>query len=515
MRAAILFPLLLALPLRGAEPAVTFNDAQLKAAVEAQLHVSNPTPADMLKLTYLVASNRGITDLTGLEGATNLGILNLSQNSIRNLSALAGLVNLTRLYLHENAFSDVSSLAKLKKVQFLTLAFNQIDNLAPLAGLTELTELDVSSNRVRDLKPLSGLPKLTSLDVSANEVSDLSALGSRTGLTKLSAGYNRVTDTTALTGLTKLTDLDLGLNEITDITPLAGLTALTRLRLGNNRIADIAPLIHLTHLALLSIEYDNPLNPAAYCLWLPQIQSNNPGLELYRDPGPVLAPGDATADCRTDLFDLAALAASWLTFVPESTRPDFSRDRVVDCGDLAILARNWLAPIVIREFRLDGSPGWITEGPWAFGVPQGQGGRGHGHPDPNAGSTGRNVYGVALSGDYAVVPGKACYLTTGPIDCRGFHGVTLTFARWLNADAPAVLRCTIQASNDGHTWQTVWQHEGNAPLTDSAWTPVHYDLGAIADGQPALRLRWGHEVLQGAQPYSGWNLDEVVLWATR
>ena len=183
---------------------VAFKDAGLKTAVEAQLHVANPTRTDMLKLSYLVANERAITDLTGLEYATNLSTLNLSDNSIHNVSPLSGLVNLTRLYLAGNSLADVSGSAKLQKLQFLTLAHNEITDLSPLTGLTELVELD------------------------------------------------------------------LALNQITEITPPAGLPALSRLHLGNNRIADIAPLTRLTHLTLLAVEYDNPLNPAAYCLWLPR-----------------------------------------------------------------------------------------------------------------------------------------------------------------------------------------------------------------------------------------------------
>ena len=111
-------------PVAAGQP-VAFKDAGLKAMVETQLHVPDPTPADMLKLTYPVAEQRGIPDLTGLEYAVNLGILNLGSNSLRNLSVLSGLTNVTRLYLHENLLTDISVLAKLKELWFLTLADNQ------------------------------------------------------------------------------------------------------------------------------------------------------------------------------------------------------------------------------------------------------------------------------------------------------------------------------------------------------------------------------------------------------
>lgn len=59
-----------------AEDPVYFADSNLKATVEAELGITNPTPTDMLGLTYLLASYDGIFDLTGLEYATNLIYLN-------------------------------------------------------------------------------------------------------------------------------------------------------------------------------------------------------------------------------------------------------------------------------------------------------------------------------------------------------------------------------------------------------------------------------------------------------
>ena len=355
--AALLFALMAASAVAADQP-VRFSDSGLKAAVEAQLRVSNPTPADMSKLGYLVANERGITDLTGLEQAVNLQTLNLSNNSLTDLSALARLVNLNRLYLEGNAVADISSLAELKKLQFLSLSDNQIADVSALAGLKDLTELYLSSNKIANIKLLSGLAKLTQLDLSDNEISDISAVATLTNLTSLALSYNQITDVCPLSELTKLTELDLALNQITDITPLSGLSGLTRLHLGNNRISDIAPLTKLTKLTLLAVEYDNPLLPAAYCVYIPRIKQNNPGLAFFYDQQPSLAAGDCTGDCRMDVADFALLAVSWLQAGQDRMAPDFRKDWIVAFRDLAVLAANWLGPVVIREFRLDASPGW-------------------------------------------------------------------------------------------------------------------------------------------------------------
>jgi len=95
--------LTLCLPqMASAEDPVRFGDANLKAAVEAELGKTDPTPNDMLALTRLHAEARKIADLRGIEYATNLTELWLAGNQITNLSPLVGLTRLTALGLQDN-----------------------------------------------------------------------------------------------------------------------------------------------------------------------------------------------------------------------------------------------------------------------------------------------------------------------------------------------------------------------------------------------------------------------------
>jgi hypothetical protein len=98
--------LLLCLSQRAsAEDPVRFGDANLKAAIEATLGKTNPTPTDMLALTILNAAEREIDNLTGLSYATNLTSLNLWANQIDDISPLAGLTKLKSLWLQRNPLS--------------------------------------------------------------------------------------------------------------------------------------------------------------------------------------------------------------------------------------------------------------------------------------------------------------------------------------------------------------------------------------------------------------------------
>jgi len=151
-----------------AEDPVFFADPKLKEAVEAELFISDPTPTDMLGLTELLipitwARENPITDLAGLEYATNLTDLNLKYHMTTDLSPLSGLIHLRSLDLLGIGISDIS----------------------PLSGLTELESLDLESNEISDISPLSGLPKLASVTLHRNRISDISPLGSLTSLTWL------------------------------------------------------------------------------------------------------------------------------------------------------------------------------------------------------------------------------------------------------------------------------------------------------------------------------------------
>ena len=101
-----------------ARAAVKIPDANLRAAVEKALGVTSGIPItadEMATLTRLEASKADISDLTGLEYATNLTVLNFDLNLVSDLSPLAGLTNLTGLYLVGNSVSDLSPLARINQ----------------------------------------------------------------------------------------------------------------------------------------------------------------------------------------------------------------------------------------------------------------------------------------------------------------------------------------------------------------------------------------------------------------
>ena len=133
----------------------------------------------MARLTGLTARNTNITDLTGLEYATNLKSLLLdggevrpgvwgNSNSVSDLSPIAGLIHLESLDLWVNSVSDISVLAGLTNLKGLALLGNNITDLSPLVantGLGEGDKIDVRGNPLSYLSLHTYIPVLQSRGV--------------------------------------------------------------------------------------------------------------------------------------------------------------------------------------------------------------------------------------------------------------------------------------------------------------------------------------------------------------
>ena len=259
---------------------VHIPDSNLRTAIAEALG-KNPnapiTVEEMEGFGRLVARNRDIHDLTGLQFATNLIRLNLRDNQISDLSPLAGLINLRELRLDHNftGISDLSPLAGLINLEILDFSFDTVSDLSllPLAGMTRLKYLHFTDCNVSDLSPLAGLVNLESLGFNRNNVSDLSPLAGLVNLKFIGTWGHAISDLSALAGLTKLEEINFCGGNISDISPLAGLTGLKELYLRSEKISDISPLAGLTGLTRMNLEGNNivdisPLAALTNLTWL-------------------------------------------------------------------------------------------------------------------------------------------------------------------------------------------------------------------------------------------------------
>ena len=223
---------------------VEIPDPNLESAIREALQLPDSVPItqlEMLRLRDLEAGQREITDLTGLEFASNLIGLYVSGNWTVNSSSSASSL-------------DLLPLLNLTELKILLISRSRISDLTPLAKLTQLKRLILVENGIRDITPLAGLVNLDGLTLLENPIAALSALANLTQLKELQIRAGRITDITPLANLTNLITLNLHGNQIMDISPLASLTQLEKLVIDSNQIMDISPLANLTQLKELKID---------------------------------------------------------------------------------------------------------------------------------------------------------------------------------------------------------------------------------------------------------------------
>ena len=270
-----------------------FPDPNLEAAVAATLGQSPVTLSNLPALTCLSAANRQITNLAGLDHATNLAALFIAgnaiqdlsplrtaihltsldagQNAIQNLAPLKGLTNLNCLVLSQNPVTNYSAISNLTGLQTFTVREGQLRDLTVLQPLKQLRSLILWNNGILDASPLAQLTNLASLDLRWNSLGHAGTQKAwPTNLVSLYLGGNSFSNAPALPFLPHLTLLDLEDNRIHDLAPISGLTNLTYLSLNRNPVTNYAALAPLTHLGGLELR-GNSLTNIAFVTSLPQL----------------------------------------------------------------------------------------------------------------------------------------------------------------------------------------------------------------------------------------------------
>ena len=158
---------------------VEIPDLNLERAVRRTLELPDEVPLTQLimnQLTGLAARDSQITDLTGLEHATNLTWIGLGGNEIRDLHPLAGLIQLEFLSIWGTPLEDIRPIANLTRLQRLHLPYNKISDITPLANLIQIVELRLNHNQISDISPLANLTLLETLHIQSNRILDVSPL---------------------------------------------------------------------------------------------------------------------------------------------------------------------------------------------------------------------------------------------------------------------------------------------------------------------------------------------------
>ncbi|MCY3682874.1 MAG: leucine-rich repeat domain-containing protein [Gemmatimonadetes bacterium] len=301
---------------------VNIPDANLRAVIADSLGKGRDeaiTRAEMATLTSLEVQDANISDLTGLQFATNLTVLWLTGNPITDLSALCDLTNLTDLVLFGNTITDISALSNLTNLIHLNLNHNTVSDISVLSNLTNLEWLFLADNAITDISALSNLINLSGLDISGANITDISVLAKLTNLTQLALNDNCISDLSVLAKLTNLTHLNLSENRISDFSPLVANTGF-----GSGDEVEVRK---------------NPLSPESLNTHIPALQSR--GVDVQFDDQPVLVcipilPQNLSVDAGSS----HTLQANYLYIDREAIRPEGQR--------------GYVTAVVYADFNQDG-----------------------------------------------------------------------------------------------------------------------------------------------------------------
>ena len=320
-------------------------DAALRVALQAALGKGTPLTKDnVATITQLNLTYDGITNLSGLEFATNLRALDLTGNTITDITPLQHLHNLTDVSLRMNKASVMPDLTPLAgtPVKSLNLVADdygtQPDKMAGLAQLTSLEELEMQNNDLTTVPPVTNLPKLSYLGIAGNKLTSVQGLAGMHQLTALKVGSNQLTDYTPIASLTNLTTLSIGNNRSNDISMLRSLVNLqeatfSQMGLTNNAVEVFS---YMPKLVTLSIDFNDQISDLTPLAGLRQLQSLNFSKDQVADLTPLKQ--------LTNLTDLSLSNAQVANLAPlagltKLTSLNLLRNHVSDLSPLQNLQR--------------------------------------------------------------------------------------------------------------------------------------------------------------------------------
>ncbi len=138
-----------------------------------------------------------------------------------------------------------------------------------------------------------------------------------------------------------------------------------------------------------------------------------------------------------------------------------------------------------------------------------------GNPDPARAYEGSRMAGTDITGqgstpgDYENNLGSDAYQAVTPmLDLFYYKDIELYFYRWLNVDGLDTVSIDISQDN-GQTWQQVWKNSG--AIVMDRWERDHFDLRDDVNRTDSVRLRFSLGGSDDSWPFSGWNLDNIVI----
>lgn len=220
---------------------------------------SLPSSLFRLPLNSLYLQRNQIKAINGIEKASGLTILDISNNCLNDLPRTFGLLqSLVNLNLSGNGLHELpDSIGSLSQLKTLDCSCNKLRSLPNSVGnLIELSSLDVGTNQLTSLpESIGSLPMLENLRVTSNQLTSLpDSIGQLNRLSSLLVRNNKFTDVPAqLSRLSSLQKLNLCDNLITHMD--RPISSLKYLILDQNQLKQIdVGILQCSNLRYLSLK---------------------------------------------------------------------------------------------------------------------------------------------------------------------------------------------------------------------------------------------------------------------
>ena len=226
-------------------------------------------------LEHLTLSGCGLSTVAGLENATKLTYLDLSQNTIRDLTPIQSMTNLQDLILHHNAVNDLTALSQLESLRSLDVAYNLLSTVNPIFNCSGIITLNIEKNTITSLAGIEKLTALEILNVAGNTLSDISPVVACVKLQELNVSENFLTDISALSTMNLLRVLNFSRNSITTLPEFETASALITIDGSHNMLTSLEQLEGLENLNNVFMDYNEELesiDPLVSCPRIIQVK---------------------------------------------------------------------------------------------------------------------------------------------------------------------------------------------------------------------------------------------------
>ena len=189
-----------------------------------------------------------ISDISVLEGLTQLEALFIGDSLIPDIDVVHDFVNLKDLRINHTEISDLQPLSKLTKLETLIIDQTEVQDLKALEGLSSLKKLSLRNTKVSSLSTIQKLTELEYLDASKTQIVQLEGIDKLTALKILSLRGTPVQELKPLETLSSLRYLDLYETSIVSIRSLEKMSSLEVLDISFTDVSDLSPLSALSAL---------------------------------------------------------------------------------------------------------------------------------------------------------------------------------------------------------------------------------------------------------------------------